>query len=63
MGSSYLGRQNYWVPIEKSIKKGPASSSIKLTQFHLTFAWASTIHKAQDLSSEQGVIDFVLEKQ
>ena len=42
MRSSYLGRQNSWVPIEKCeaeipIKKGLASPSIKRTQFPLIF--------------------------
>ena len=68
MRSSYSGRQNCWVYIEKceteiSIKKGPASPSIKRTQFPLTLAWASTDHKVQSLSLEQGVIDFDLQKQ
>ena len=41
MKSSYLGRQNLWVPIKKCetenpIKKGSASPSIKHTQFPLT---------------------------
>ena len=39
MRSSYLGRQNSWIPIEKceteiSAKKEPALPSIKCTQFH-----------------------------
>ena len=63
MRSSYLGRQNSWVPIEKceieiSIKKGSASPSIKRTQFPLTLAWTSTVYKVQGLSLEQAVIDF-----
>ena len=41
--SSYLGRQNSWVPIEKceteiSIKKGSASPSLKRNQFPLTIS-------------------------
>ena len=78
MRSSYLDRQNSWVPTEKceteiSIKKGSASpdynkegvniASIKHTQFLLTLAWASTVHKVRVLSLGQGVIDFVLQKQ
>ena len=68
MRSSYLGRQNSWIPIEKSetkisIKKGSASPSIKRIQFPLTLAWASTVHKVWGLSLEQGVIDFDLLKQ
>ena len=68
MRSSYLGRQNSWVPIEKceteiSIKKGSTSPYIKRTQFMLTLAWASTVHKVLGLSLEQGVIDFDLRKQ
>ena len=48
MGSSYLGRQNSWVPIEKCeieipIKKGSAYLFIKRTQFPLTLALASTV--------------------
>ena len=62
MRSSYLGRQNSCVPLEKYeskilIKKGSASPTIKCTQFSLTLAWASTVHKVQGLSLEQGVID------
>ena len=68
MRSSYLGRQNYWVPIEKCeaeipIKKGSASLPIKRTQFSLTLAWPSTIHKVQGLNLGQGVIEFDLRKQ
>ena len=67
MRSSYLGRHNSWVAIEKCeteipIKKGSASPSIKQTQFPSTLAWASTVHKVQALSLEQGVIDFDLQK-
>ena len=48
MRSSYLGRQNSWVPIEKCeieipIKKGSAYLLIKRTQFPLTLALASTV--------------------
>ena len=68
MRSYYLGRQSSWVPFEKCetevpIKKGPASPSIKRTQFPLTLAWACTVHKVQGFSLEQGVTDFVLRKQ
>ena len=37
--------------------------SIKGTQFPLIWAWASTVHKVQGLTLEQGVIDFDLQKQ
>ena len=62
MRSSYLGRQNSLVPIEKceteiSTKKQSALPSIKRTQFPLTLAWVSTVHKVQGLSLEQVVID------
>ena len=68
MRSSYLDRQNSWVPIEKcetkiSLKKGSVSTSIKCTQLSLALAWASTVHKVQGLSLEQGAIDFDLQKQ
>ena len=68
MWSSYLGRQNSWVPIEKCdaeipIKKGSASPSVKRTQFPLILEWTSTVHKVQGLSLEQGVTDFHLRKQ
>ena len=46
-----------------SIKKETASSSIKCIQFPLILAWTSTVRKVQDLSLQQGVIDFDLEKQ
>ena len=36
---------------------------MKRNQFPLTLAWASTGHKVQGLSLEQGVIDFDLQKQ
>ena len=66
MRSSYLGRQNYCVPIEKSeaeipIRKGATSPSIKFTQFPLILAWASTVHKIQVLSLKQGVADLICE--
>ena len=48
---------------EISIKKESASLSIKRTQFPLTLACASTVHKVQGLSLEQGAIDFDLQKQ
>ena len=68
MRSSYVGRQNSWVPIEKceteiSVKKGSALPTIKRTQFPLTLGWGSTVHKVQGLSLEQGVVDFDLHKQ
>ena len=37
--------------------------SIKRTQFLLALVWASTVHKVQGLSFEQGVIDFDLQNQ
>ena len=37
--------------------------SIKRTQFPLTLAWASIVHKVRGLSFEQGVIDLDLQKQ
>ena len=50
--SSYLDRQNSWVTIEKCdpeipVKKGSASPSIESTQFSLTLALTSTVHKVQ----------------
>ena len=65
MRASYLGIQNFWVLIEKCeaeipVKKGSASPFIKRTQFSVTLVWASTVHKVQSLSLEQGVIDFDL---
>ena len=68
MKSSDLGRQNDWLPIkrcqtETSIKKRSAWRSIKRTQFPLALSWASTVHKGQGLSLEQGVINFDLQKE
>ena len=68
MRASYLGRQDFWVAIEKCetetpIKKDLTSPNIKQTQFPLTLAWASTVHNVQGLSLEQGVVDFDLRKQ
>ena len=64
MRLSYLRRQNIWIPIEKceieiSIKKGPASPSIKRIQFPLPLAWTSTVHRVQDLNLEKGVVYFI----
>ena len=71
MRSSYLGKQNSWVPIknweipktEIPIKKGSAPSTIMRTQFPLMIAWTFTFQKVQDSSLEQGVIDSDLRKQ
>ena len=69
MRSSYLGRQNSWVPIEKmwSWDSNKERISISIHQTHSIslniLAWASTVHKVQVLSLEQGVIDFDLWKQ
>ena len=68
MRSSCLGRQNSWVSVEKceaetSIKKRSELPSIKRTQFDLTLASASAIHKVQSLGSERDVINFDLRKQ
>ena len=67
MRSSYLDRQNSWVPIKKSeteisIKERSSSSSTRHPEFPLTLAWASTVHKVQDLSLEKGVTDFAKSK-
>ena len=48
---------------ENSIKKWSALPSIKLTQFQLTLARASAVHKVPSLSLEQDVTDFDLQKQ
>ena len=52
MRSSYLGRQNSSVPIQKCeaeipIKKESASPSIKHSQFLLILAWVFTVYKVQ----------------
>ena len=52
MRSSYLGRQNSSVPIQKReaeipIKKESASPSIKHNQFLLILAWVFTVYKVQ----------------
>ena len=71
MRSYYLGRQNSWVcqnsvekcEAETSIKKRSELPSIKRTQFYLTLASASTIHKVQSLRLERDVINFDIRKQ
>ena len=52
-----LSRQNSWVNIEKSetgfpIKKSSTSPSTNRTQFSLAVAWAYTVHKFRDLSTD-----------
>ena len=64
--SSYLGRQNPWVAIEKfeaeiSIKRASASPSIKHIQFPLALTFNG--HLVQGLSLKQVVIDFYRRKQ
>ena len=66
--SCWFSRQNSCVRIEKCeaefpIKKGTSYPTIKRTQFPLVLAYASTVHKVQGLSIEQGVVDFNLRKQ
>ena len=68
MRSSYLGKQNSWVLIEKCeteipIKRGFTPPSINHIQFPFTLAWTPTVHKVHGLRLEQGVIDFDLQKQ
>ena len=68
MGAFYLGKRNSWVPLKKfeteiPIRRGSTYPSIKRTQFPLRLSRASTVHKVQGLSLEQGVIDFDLRKQ
>ena len=46
---------------EIPITKASASPSIKINHFLL--AWASTVHKVQSLSLDQGVVDFDSKKQ
>ena len=47
---------------ENIIKNVSASLSIKHTRFPLTMSCASNVHKVQDLSLQQGVTDFELQK-
>ena len=68
MRSSYLGRQNYWFPIEKCEieilrNKRSASSSIKRNQFHVALTGTFTVHRVQVVRVEQSVVDFDLQKQ
>ena len=48
---------------ENLIKKWSALPSIKRTQFQLTLARASAVHKVPSLSLEQDITDFDLQKQ
>lgn len=65
---SQFNRQHFRVGTEKReiktpVKKVLRSPSIKRTQFLLAQAWASTTHKVQGLSLDQGAVDSYLKKQ
>ena len=66
--ASHLSRQGSCVGIEKSgteacIISGSIYPSIKKTRLTLALACLSTVHKAQGLTLNQGVVDFDLKKQ
>ena len=57
MRSSFLGRQSYWMPIEKCEAEIPIPIPSGLNFFYLILLWGSTFHKFL------GSIDFDLQKQ
>lgn len=63
------GTVNGAVPIEPVLSKirvhpfKPSSPEIQRIQFPITLAWACTIHKVQDLTLQNVVISFKLNKQ
>ena len=62
-------KQNRVVPIvpvlaKIKVRKGKGSSpEIQRTQFHLTLAWACTVHEVQGLTLENTVVSFQLFRQ
>ena len=71
-GSTFIqarGTVNGAVPIEPVLSKirvhpfKPSSPEIQRIQFPITLAWACTIHKVQDLTLQNVVISFKLNKQ
>ena len=71
-GSTFIqarGTVNGAVPIEPVLSKirvhpfKPCSPEIQRIQFPITLAWACTIHKVQDLTLQNVVISFKLNKQ
>ena len=61
MQRNNLACQNCWIPIETgetsySIRKNKIHPTIKRTQFPLMLSWAFTVHNAQRISLDNGLI-------
>ena len=69
MNSDAFGKQNSWVPVEKTevdikIKSSKISSPvIKRTQYPFVLAWVCTVHQVQGLILTQIVVKFQLLRQ
>ena len=61
--SDMIAWQHNWVPIKKhqalfGLRKNKKQTSVKKTQFPLTFSWTCIVHKVEGLSLAEGVVSF-----